>query len=377
LTKISVDYLIIGGGIFGSYAAKYLAASASISLIEREASLLTGASKCNQTRVHAGFHYLRAPRTASEANLYHDRFIRDHEFAINKIFRHFYGIARHGSLTDAQGFERFCEWLGLDAKKQENFDLLDLSRVSDTYLVDEFSWDPFLLSKYYHEELRNLNVQLHLKSEIVSAKKVENSWQLEVKNANNELTLIEARCVINATYSNLNSVSKLFHLPESRMKHEYSELLLVYVPTLKNTAITVMDGPFFSITPYGLTGLHGLSSVIYTHHDSTKNSGQKMACQIANGVCEVDRFNPCQSCLEKPKSAQKFMLNQLRTFMPNIGHVFVHGQLETVKSTWAMEDYRDERKTSILKLASGPDFYTVMSGKASSIYEMESIFNVH
>jgi len=63
--------------------------------------------------------------------------------------------------------------------------------------------------------------------------------------------------------------------------------------------------------------------------------------------------------------------------MPNIGHVFVHGQLETVKSTWAMEDYRDERKTSILKLASGPDFYTVMSGKASSIYEMESIFNVH
>lgn len=377
MTKISVDYLIIGGGIFGSYAAKHLASNASIALIERETSLLTGASKWNQTRLHVGFHYLRAPRTASVANLYHDRFLKDHEFAINKTFRHFYGIARQGSLTDTQGFERFCEWFGLDAKKQEKSDLLDLNRVSGTYLVDEFSFDPFLLSKYYHDQLRNLNVSLHFESEIVSAKKNGKSWLIEVKDAKNELTLIEARCVINATYSNLNSVSKLFHLPESRMKHEYSELILVYVPTLKNIAITVMDGPFFSITPYGLTDLHVLSSVIYTHHASTGNSAKKMPCQIANGVCEVDRFNLCQSCLDKPRTAQKFMLNQLRTFMPNIGHIFVHGQIETVKSTWAMEDYRDERQTSILKLASGPDFYTVMSGKVSSIYEMESIFNVY
>ena len=42
-----------------------------------------------------------------------------------------------------------------------------------------------------------------------------------------------------------------------------------------------------------------------------------------------------------------------------------------------MGDYRDERQTSIRKLASGPDFYTVMSGKVSSIYEMENIFDVN
>lgn len=377
MNKISVDYLIIGGGIFGSYAARYLASNASVLLVEREESLLTGASKCNQTRLHAGFHYLRAPRTALEANLYHDRFLRDHEFAINKTFRHFYGIARNGSLTDAKGFERFCEWLNLSVKKQESSDLFEKNRISDTYLVDEFAFDPFLLSKYYLNELKNLNVKLHLSSEVISAKKIEDSWLVEIEDTKEELSLIEAKCVINATYSNLNSVTKLFNFPESRMKHEYSELLLVYVPTLKDTAITVMDGPYFSLTPYGLTGLHVLSSVIYTHHSSTTNSGPKMSCQIANGFCEVDRFNPCQTCLDKPESAQKFMLNQLKTFIPNIGHIYIHGEIETVKSTWAMEDYRDERKTSILKLASGPDFYTVMSGKVSSIYEMESMFNAN
>ena len=377
MTNLFVDYLIVGGGIFGSYAAKLLAPNASVALIEKESSLLTRASRCNQTRLHSGCHYLRAPRTALDAKLYHDRFLKDHEFAINKSFRHLYGIARHGSLTDAHGFERFCEWLNIDAKKQDSFDLLDSNRISDAYLVQEYSFDPFLLSKYYSNELINSNAQLHLNSEIVSTKQVGNSWLIEVRNTKNGLFQIETNCVINATYSNLNSVSRLFNLPESRIKHEYSELLLIYVPSLQDMAVTVMDGPFLSITPYGLTGLHVLSSVIYTHHASTENMGQKMSCQVTNGICDVDTFDVCQPCQDKPRSAQKFMLNQLRTFMPNVGPIFVHGQIETVKSTWAMGDYRDERQTSIRKLASGPDFYTVMSGKVSSIYEMENIFDVN
>lgn len=376
MNNISIDYLIIGGGIFGSFAAKHLAPFGSILLIEKESSLLTRASKCNQTRLHTGSHYLRAPRTASEANFYLNRFLIDHEFAINKSFRHFYGIAKHGSLTDAQGFERFCGWLNLEAKKQDNFDLLDSNRISDAYLVDEYSFDPYSIALYYYNELVRLNVRLLFDSEIMSVKQIGDSWLIEARDNKNKLTIIETQCVINATYSNLNSVSKLFNLPELPMKHEYSELLLAYVPSLQDVGITVMDGPFFSITPYGLTGLHVLSSVIYTHHASTENSGQKMACQVANGICDIDRFDACQSCLDKPQSAQNFMLNQLRSFMPNIGDIFVHGRLETVKSTWNVGDYRNERKTSILKLSSGPDFYAVMSGKVSSIYEMETMFHV-
>jgi len=376
LHSITVDYLIVGGGIFGAFAAKHLAPHASILLIEKESSLLSRASKCNQTRLHAGFHYLRAPQTALEANLYFNRFLKDHEFAINKTFSHFYGIARHGSLTDAQGFERFCEWLDLDANKQKSFDMVDSNRISEVYLVEEYSFDPYLLSQYYYNELVNSNVQLFLNSEIISAKQNGDSWLLQVRDAQNELVMVETKCVINATYSNLNSVSKLFNLPELQIKHEYSELLLAYVPSLRDKALTVMDGPFLSITPYGLTGLHVLSSVIYTHHASTESSGLKMACQNENRICDVDRFDVCQSCLNRPQPAKKFMLNQLKAFVPNIGDIFVHGQIETVKSTRNMGDYRDERKTSISKLASGPDFYTVMSGKVSSIYEMEALFNV-
>jgi len=375
LNSFSVDYLIIGGGIFGSFAAKHLAPDSSVALIEKNSSLLTGASRLNQTRLHAGFHYLRAPKTALEANLYHNRFLRDHEFSINKSFNHFYGIARQGSLTSSQGFERFYEWLELDAEKLENNDLLDLNRISDTYLVKEYSYDPYLLARYYFSEIMRLGTKIIFKSEIISANKVGSSWIVEVRDPINGLTFIETKCVINATYSNLSSVSRLFGLTETHVKHEYAELLLAYVPSLEKKAITIMDGPFLSITPYGLTGLHVLSSVIYTHHSSTKDSGQKMDCQIINKVCDVGNFSPCQTCIDKPKSTQKFMLNQLRTFVPSIGDIFVHGQIQTIKSTWNLKDYRDERNTSIMKLASGPDFYAVTSGKVSSIYEIERVFH--
>ena len=375
LSKKYIDYVIVGGGIFGTYAAKILAQNASVVLIEKESSLFSRASKTNQTRLHNGCHYLRAPRTAYEAQMHHDKFIKDHEFAIKRTARHYYGIARHDSLTDANGFERFCEWLGIESTKQGKVELLTSDRLSEIYLVNEFSFDPFLLCQYYLNELQASEVDLWLNSEIVSAIKVNELWNLQIRNKDGIIFNIETRCVINATYSNINSVSELFGLPESAIKHEYSELLLLYVPSLKDMAVTIMDGPFLSITPYGLTGLHVLSSVIYTHHSSTRNSGGKIPCQVVNKICGVDNFSLCQTCQDQPKSRQKLILNQLRTFIPNIGPIFVHGHINTMKSTWAMDDYRDERQTSIWKLASEPDFYNVMSGKVSNIYELEELFN--
>ena len=375
LSKVNVDFVVIGGGIFGAYAAKLLAKNYSVVLIEKESSLFSRASKNNQTRLHNGCHYLRAPRTARDAQLHHDQFLREHEFAIMKTTKHFYGIARHGSLTDSNGFERFCQWLGVDFIKQDFVEILDSDRVSDVYLVNEFSYDPFLLSDFYSRELSDSGVDLRLNSEVVLARKGNKLWHLEIRDMDSNAKTLETKCVINATYSNINSVSEVFGVTESSIKHEYSEMLLLFVPSLKDTAVTIMDGPFLSITPYGLTGLHVLSSVIYTHQSSAKNSGEKMPCQVVNTICQVDCFNLCQTCNDKPLSRQKFLLNQLRAFVPNIGSIFVHGHLNTVKSTWAMDDYRDERQTSIRKMASEPDFYNVMSGKVSNIYELKELFN--
>jgi len=372
--NILFDYVVIGGGIFGSYAAKILGTNNTVALIEKESALLQRASKNNQTRVHTGAHYLRAPRTAMSAQSNLSRFLIDHNYAISKTSQHFYAIAREGSLTDSDGFERFCGWLGVKATKSEECDLFDPSRISNTYQIDEHSFDPVLLARQYLIELLEKNVSLYFDSHILSIEKLNEKWIIKVR-LREEIVIIEAANIVNATYSNLNAISKLSGIPMSRIKHEYSELLLVFVPKLRDKAITVMDGPFFSITPYGATGLHVLSSVIYTHHASVMNSEFELSCQLMNTTCRVDTFNLCQTCDTKPKSLSKFMLNQLRTYVPDIGTIFVHGKIETIKSTWGSNDYRDERNTSIKKITSNPGFYNVLSGKVSSIYELEVVLN--
>ncbi len=64
-SKATYDYLVIGGGLFGSYAALYAAQLGySVCLVEREDALFKKASVVNQARLHAGYHYPRSVATA-------------------------------------------------------------------------------------------------------------------------------------------------------------------------------------------------------------------------------------------------------------------------------------------------------------------------
>lgn len=73
--------------------------------------------------------------------------------------------------------------------------------------------------------------------------------------------------VVNATYASTNIVSQLFNKPGFNLKYELCEVILCKVPdTLKDIGITVMDGEFFSIMPFGFSKYHTLTSVHYTPH---------------------------------------------------------------------------------------------------------------
>ena len=64
------------------------------------------------------------------------------------------------------------------------------------------------------------------------------------------------------------------------IKYEKCEIILCTVDeSLKNTGITVMDGPFFSLMPFGQTGLHSLTSVTFTPHETSYDSVATFPCQ--------------------------------------------------------------------------------------------------
>ena len=54
------------------------------------------------------------------------------------------------------------------------------------------------------------------------------------------------------------------------IKYELCEIILCDVnEKLREYGFTVMDGPFFSIMPFGKMGLHSLTSVTFTPHSTS------------------------------------------------------------------------------------------------------------
>ena len=53
--------------------------------------------------------------------------------------------------------------------------------------------------------------------------------------------------------------------------------------SLRNVGITVMDGPFFSLMPFGQTGLHSLTSVTFTPHETSYDAVATFPCQKESG----------------------------------------------------------------------------------------------
>ena len=89
-----VDAVVIGGGFFGCCLARYLRAGMDrVLLVEAGRELMGRASRVNQARVHAGFHYPRSFRTAVRSHQLMRRFEADFGGAVVDGFEMAYAIA--------------------------------------------------------------------------------------------------------------------------------------------------------------------------------------------------------------------------------------------------------------------------------------------
>jgi hypothetical protein len=81
--------------------------------------------------------------------------------------------------------------------------------------------------------------------------------------------------VVICTYASTNHVLEAFNLPNIELKHVLAEMVLVDVPSqYKNIGLTVMDGPFFSLTPFPAKKCHVISHVQHSIHAQWKKGVQ-------------------------------------------------------------------------------------------------------
>jgi hypothetical protein len=375
--RSTYDFAIIGGGLFGVYAAIYLAQKGqSVCLIEKENALFKKASIVNQARLHSGYHYPRSVATALMSDDNKARFTADHKEFINFEFEKYYAIDRFGSFTDAAQFERFCQFINIKCEPVDKHPYFNFHRLESLYLTTEYTFDPILIASYYKQLLKDhdQHIDLLLQSQITAVEQLTDSWKISISHLTGELRQqINATQVINATYAGSNAVNRQFGVRDIDLMHEISEMAFISSPQIQGIGLTVMDGQFGSIMPYGLSGLLSLSSVAYTHHKVSYNNLPTFDCQLKNPDCTPAFTAICNACHARPASNYRKMISQISHYFTDEVELQYFTSMFTIKSKLKANYIDDGRPTEISVLHENPRFYCIFAGKINSIYEIEKV----
>lgn len=136
-----------------------------------------------------------------------------------------------------------------------------------------------------------------------------------------------------------------------------------------------MDGPFFSIMPFGKTGLHSLTSVTFTPHMTSYDSVPTFPCQnqVHKAFCSPHQLGNCNDCPAKPESAWPYMSNLARKYMNEEYGFSYRKSLFSMKPILKASEIDDSRPTVIKQYSSNPTFISVLSGKINTVYDLDEV----
>lgn len=370
------DFAIIGGGLFGVYASLYLAKQGlRVLLLEKEKQLMTKASVVNQARLHSGYHYPRSIATALMSDDNKARFTRDHQPFIHRAFDKYYAIDRYSSFTDGHQFKRFCDFIQLKCESVDRHPHIRLDNLESLFLTEEYTFDPILMAAYYRQLIKDQpQISVKCYQQVVQAAAQTNAWHLTIQQLSDDTQYkVQATQVINATYANSNGVNRLFGLGDISLMHEIAEMAFVSSPQLRDLGLTIMDGQFASIMPYGLSGLLSLSSVAYTHHKVAHSPLPVFDCQAQVPDCKPNFPANCNQCSGRPVTHYNKMKRQIERYLKANVELFYLSSMFTIKSKLKANHIDDGRPTEIAILNENPRFYCIFAGKINSIYEIEKV----
>lgn len=135
-----------------------------------------------------------------------------------------------------------------------------------------------------------------------------------------------------------------------------------------------MDGPFFSIMPFGKTGYHSLTSVTFTPHMTSFDALPTFDCQAkSNGFCSPKQLGNCNDCPAKPETAWPYMSNMASKYLKEDYGFEYAGSLFSMKPILKASEIDDSRPTVVKQFSSNPTFVSVLSGKINTVYDLDEV----
>ncbi len=369
------DKIIIGAGLYGLYSALFCCRKGEkILVLECDPTPFRRATYINQARVHQGYHYPRSISTAMKSAGYFERFNKDYAFCVNKEFDQIYATSSEYSWTNGSQFKDFCRAANIPCEELHPERFFKKGMCDGAFLTREYTYDAMILKDYFLEKLSEFSDRLEIRYQTM-IRSVEKTSDAYIISTDNEK--YKSSFVLNATYAGTNQILDMIGFEKFGIKYELCEIILCDVnDKLKEIGFTVMDGPFFSIMPFGKTGLHSLTSVTFTPHTTSYDGVPTFACQSkSNGYCSPFHLGNCNDCPAKPASAFPYMANLAKKYMLDDYGFTYKSSLFSMKPILMSSEIDDSRPTVIRTYSENPTFVGVLSGKINTVYDLDEVLD--
>lgn len=370
------DKIIIGAGLYGLYSALFCCERGqNVLVLEADEAPFKRATYINQARVHMGYHYPRSISTAMKSAGYFERFNKDYSFCINREFDQIYATSAKYSWSDGRQFKAFCRAANIPCEELNAGNYFKHDMCDGVFRTKEYTYDAMILKDYFLGMLEKYSASCKLvyNVKIKDIEKHTDHYLIREESGQEYVSGF----VLNATYAGTNQIANLLGFEKFKIKYELCEIILCDVnDKLKDIGFTVMDGPFFSIMPFGKTGLHSLTSVTFTPHKTSYNDVPTFQCQASsNGGCSTSRLGNCNDCSAKPKSAFPYMANLARKYILDDYSFTYRKSLFSMKPILMSSEIDDSRPTVIREYSKRPTFVGVLSGKINTVYDLDEVLN--
>ena len=356
------DVIVVGGGIFGCLTAIELSKQGlRVQLHEKNDQIMIGASLNNQNRLHLGYHYPRDLSTALQCQKGFEAFKKRFSECILDKFCNAYFISSTDSNVNFTDYKKFCKAANIPIIEID-LDIFNpaVKNIDGGLFTDEVVYDSSILKRLVLKELYDASVDVVINSNVKSVHESEIGFVIKTEHQS-----LETRSVVNCTYANFNDFNRGLGLDSQRLQYE-----LTIVPIIKwregldPIGVTVMDGKFFTVLPFGKTDKYLLYHVEHTVQETIVSSHYPTEWRRAkNYLCKdmaIDAFN-------KMKIASS-------EWLPSIIDAEYVDYLTTVRVVLADAESSDRRPSIISRANLSNPYYTIFSGKIDhSIWVAEEI----
>ena len=304
-----------------------------VQIHDKNKSLFLGASGFNQNRLHMGFHYPRCSKTRFQSREGFKLFILKYGFLTKVVDRNFYAVADNDSMIDFATFKQIMTASDLKYSEINNAEI-GLQKCSKLIQVDERVICSTSASQYFLSQLRNI---LYFNS-LVDLQNEENFHHLKG----------EYDFIIDCSWKTAQSNEKneVFFEPCVYFQSEFVGK--------DPFALTLMDGPFFSIYP-NQKNQYTITSV--TETPLAQCADYKNASRILKSSAD-----PLQVKLKY----QRFK-EQIRSFFPKFSDQFKNPRpVFSIKTK--IRSSIDRRSTEV---SISDNVISVFSGKIDNVFSIE------